>query len=842
MRTVTILFLIIAHLSSFAQLSTLQKLSFAGIKKSDKILIAYAMARSLEEKQNTIVWATKKVAESNDPKQFIELELLKARLLKEKGQYLESKKLLESTIEYFEHSNIVVSTKDYANNYDSYLAIYDELAEIYLFLGNFSKATIYYEKSSILRKRTFKKNDIFQLGPVIGLAKINYLQGNLDIALQQFTECKHTLLSAVQGKDSPNEYYRDVYLMSASIHLEQNSPKDALKNAKIGEGLFASSSVWSPYGIDNLARIEAQGLIAEIYIAQDDQKNGKKWLDKAFDTFNKFYTTELNEYSQLLKVKARLHILENRTSAAYLAVEEMMDNHLNFLNNNFSSLSEKEKADFYDRVNEDLSYYFFVSFATYAEKEDAAILEAIVNLRMETKGFILNNQNKIKSAILNSGDITLIDELQNWQNAKELLAYELFSDPRGFKTDSLRLVINDMERTLSTKTKLITSSNQNLLINDLRMNLKKNETAIELIRYINEDEDKVNLVALIIEPNDIKLIQSSIKSEEEERTIKYYRNAIQYELNDERSYSILWENIDNQLSGIEKVYFSPDGIYNQINVNTLYRPKEDNYVLDSYQVINMTNLKDLLNKQNEEYELSVSLFGRPQYDYTSEVANYFNNESDLTLRSNLFLELEGFQEQEFSDLPGTAKEILSISSTMNNYGWDVSEFIGPTATEQQVKLVDNTGILHIATHGFFLEGAANVNPMIKSGLVMAGVNNKGQTIDDGVLTAYEATNLKLDNTWLVVLSACETGLGDVKNGEGVYGLQRALTVAGAANLMMTLWKVDDDATKELMIDFYNQLGNGILLEDAFRNSQLSLRDKYPHPKYWGAFVLVKAKG
>jgi CHAT domain-containing protein len=184
--------------------------------------------------------------------------------------------------------------------------------------------------------------------------------------------------------------------------------------------------------------------------------------------------------------------------------------------------------------------------------------------------------------------------------------------------------------------------------------------------------------------------------------------------------------------------------------------------------------------------------------------------------------------------------------------------MGIEAEEKAVKHVKNVRILHLATHGFFLEPAKgqdhfqekNIeNPLLRSGIALAGANQayRIENEEDGILTAYEVTGMDLSNTELVVLSACETGIGSVRSGEGVFGLRRAFSLAGAKNMLLSLWPVSDDITADQMIRFYQAYKNGTPPLTALREAQLDtiknlrINRKNAPPALWAPFILQVAR-
>jgi CHAT domain-containing protein/Flp pilus assembly protein TadD len=215
-----------------------------------------------------------------------------------------------------------------------------------------------------------------------------------------------------------------------------------------------------------------------------------------------------------------------------------------------------------------------------------------------------------------------------------------------------------------------------------------------------------------------------------------------------------------------------------------------------------------------------------------------------------------FGDVRFRSLPATTVEAHEIARLLPG----ATLFAGARATETSLKRTQAPTVLHVATHGFFLRRAAPlddargrdggstasaasadmVNPLLRSGLALAGANRReGGDGEDGILTALEASGLDLWGTKLVVLSACDTGLGEVRAGEGVYGLRRALVLAGAETQVMSLWSVDDRATRDLMVGYYRELLSGAGRAEAMRRVQLKMlrSPKTRHPAYWAAFIV-----
>jgi CHAT domain-containing protein len=631
--------------------------------------------------------------------------------------------------------------------------------------------------------------------------------------------------------------------------------------------------------------------LGNTYMAMDDQQNSLLVHREALRLKARTVGKQHPEYARSTQQMAILHWKRNEMKEALAMFSETFSNYYQQINSYFPILNEEEKSRFYYNKLKP-AFEQFNSYVVKAAPDNRALQGEMYNYQLATKGIILSASNKVKNTILNSGDSVLIDKYMNWLGQKEQLA-QLFSDTkldeskRTVQIDSLMKITDVIEKELSRSSSKFASvfSSPQPTWQQVRDRLKPGEAAIEMVRFRDFAPDSAGVFtgeifyAALIVRHDTKDYPEMVLMRNgklmETRNLANYRNAIRYRVEENQSYTLFWRPIANRLQGIKKVYFSPDGVYNQINVNALRNPETNKYILDEIDLQVVTNTKDLLNPTSSGKKGASVFFGYPNYNLgeaeklggqsagsdgrggSREMAgergaNFATNERGL--RGNMLRYLRS--DVGMAMLPGTKVEVEKIDSLYKLRNQNPVVYMNNDAVEEQIKKLVDPQVLHIATHGFFLPDTGEKkgdtdgyveNPLLRSGLILAGANSfirtgrmseDGSYKDDGVLTAYEVMNMTLDNTEIVVLSACETGLGDVKNGEGVYGLQRAFRVAGANAVIMSMWTVDDAATQELMTNFYEEWLKTGNKQAAFLTAQKRLKAKWKLPYYWGAFVMV----
>lgn len=526
----------------------------------------------------------------------------------------------------------------------------------------------------------------------------------------------------------------------------------------------------------------------------------------------------------------------------------------------FSFLSESEKELYFQMRLSDM--HSFLSYTLTRKKSNPAITSYAYDFVLQNKGLMLKSSTAMRLSILNSKDSVLLKKYDDWLSLKKEIS-NLYAISVEMRTKDVSVVENQanvLEKELIQGSQLFGDYRKDIQIKwkDVRANLKSNEAAVEFTNF-RINRDSVFYCALIIrkdseypqmiklfEEKQLKSLLNDLKENNEYAVTSVYgsKKTIKTKL-----YDLIWKPLEHYLKGIEIINYSPSGLLHKVSFAALSN-SEARYLVDNYK-LNMLSSTAIVTKATQSIlnnNLNICLFGGIDYSIKDTTYSPWNY------------------------LEGTLSETDQLNSTFQKQGVKVNYLKSKTATKQEFKrLADNSNIIHIATHGFFFpepeiikaeenkttndivsrsaSRAAmanyirNDNPLMRSGLVFAGVNDywNGITEDidsNGVLTALEVVNIDLRKNKLVVLSACETGLGDIKDGEGVYGLQRAFKMSGTENIIMSLWQVPDLETAEFMNTFYLQLLTTHTINEAFAETQNQMRKKYD-PYYWAAFVLVR---
>jgi CHAT domain-containing protein len=772
-------------------------------------------------------------------------------------------------------------------------SINSNLAQLNFELGNYEEAKrIYDQLIEIDREYYGEESAVYAISLyAVGLNQL-YAGAYAD-ARDYFERAEAAFRVSV---DEDNHYFGDILNNLCILNTQTGNIEQAQE-----QGNAAIEAFIRAYGEDHEQTAFPHFNLGNAFMSVDEHERATELHERALEIRRKALGKNHPYYALSTRQLAILEWKKGNREEALSYFEETFENYFKQINLFFPILTEEEKAKFYyNKLKPTIEQ--FNAFVIKEWPEDELLLGRMYDYQLILKGIILSATTKARQGILDSGDSTLMGMYDSWLAQKEQLA-RLFSDTqlpadvRASRIDSLQESSDLLETSLSKASTSFAKAidDRQPTWQDIRDVLKPGEASVEIVRFrdFSTDSagyftDEVYYAALTLRHDtrdhpEMVLLRNGQNLET--NFLANYRNGIKYQISESVSYDLFWKPIKNKLEGIKKLYFSPDGVYNQISIYTLQNPENGEFVLEELDVRLVNNTRDIITFEDIEENGDASIFfGYPNYNLgvveqeeleslgTGEERGSrggrggrgggSSEELDLTqisiprglrgnmlryMRSNSLLVL----------LPGTKKEVELIDSLYQNRDLHREVYLENQAIEEEIKSVEKPKSLHIATHGFFLEDPGDAdgdtdayvqNPLLRSGLILAGANSfirageigaQGMDLqEDGILTAYEAMNMDLEGTDLVVLSACETGLGEIKNGEGVFGLQRAFQVAGAEAIIMSMWTVDDAATQELMTIFYEEWLESGDKHQAFNKAQKRLKDKWKKPYYWGAFVMV----
>lgn len=825
------------------------------------------------------------------------------------GEYQLAAPLLEKSLNFYQ-----IHTQDYRS--EAAISLIN-LAELKQAMGKYTEAEPLLKKAISLRKEIYGTEHPAYADAINGLALFYQTMGNYPAAepmlidareiyrhrygtfhpdyaaltqnlatLYQITGNKEKtealLIEAIQidkqilGEKHPNYA---IVLSNLAFHYEDQG-KFQQAEALLSEALAVNEST---FGTQHPAYANSLYNLAALYSEMNRLDTAQIIFKNVIDIREKIVGTNHPAYAQALYGLAVLHHKKGNYREAYPLFKEVIDKYTKQIRDYFPALSEKEKSAFYRRIEPVIEAYksFAIELVQQSDFSDDllslkdSVTAELYNTQLTTKALLLDASSKVRKQILNSGDENLKRLFENWTMKKEYLVRLYSKSPEELQKEDIDIQeleqrANEIEKELSARSTLFSRNidSQQPSWKDVQNTLKGDEVAIEIIRIgQNSRRDSVVYAALVLDSLSFPQLAIFPNGERlEKRYFNYYRNSVNYRVNDTLSYTYYWKPICEHLSPYTKtIYLSPDGIFNKVNLHVLLNPKTNSYVLDTYAIRLLSSTRDLLTNYNSSEQINnqAYLFGFPTYNLENTTIKQITDTTKITeqLESTPFL-------NQLKMLPGTRIEVNNIYKLLKDHGWAAKKYLAQTAREEKVKNIREPKLLHIATHGFFLSDLEvdekteqkaygihldniKANPLLRSGLHFAGASNtisgyanaptdiiSALEEGDGILTAYEVMNMDLDGTDLVVLSACETGLGEIRNGEGVYGLQRAFLVAGAQSIIMSLWRVDDEATQKLMQFFYERWVSGEDKYVAFIQALRTLKTEYPEPYYWGGFVMA----
>ncbi len=730
-----------------------------------------------------------------------------------------------------------------------YATVLNNLGEAYINAGLYSKAeTILKEAGEAFEKQ---QNIHIYYGTYINnVATLNMYMDKLQDAERLY---KKALSNLDKNDVTGGEAYIAVLNNTGFLYLGQKcyEEADSVFNLALARLRKAGSG-------KTIMAVRTLNNLALVYQQKAQWNKADSVLNLAMTYARPLTAGKGQDYTTLQLNQAVIWAGAGKTGDAVMTLAKANDALLYYWRNNFPGMSEKEKLEMSYIIAQGIQLLPSLLHGGYI-KATPEICKQLYREQLGYRGVVLLEQRELQHAVSRQNDAEVTAIYNKGVRARQLLAGETAQLFRSKKlTDSLERTIEQTEKELSWRLSSFHRYADQLSPDPALIGkvLKPGEAAIEFFQYQyfnNEWKDSIFYAALVLTHGDtvpafvplaedrglrqLLGLSGNINSKSLLLAQLYPDLSLVTDVRKTRGYklyNLIWKPLLPYLQQVKTVYITLSGILHGLAFDAL--PLNGKKQLaDVYSIRYMSGTRMLLDMHEDTPVQTASLWGDVQFSKNTS--------------------------QVWRQLPHTRAEVSAIAGILRSMHFKVDTFIAANATKPQfLKAMKNKpGILHIATHGYYtppgitgkqlietmLTGQmpAERDAMLRCGLVLSNITQSvgvqhDDEVDNNLLTAYEIATADLSNTSLVVLSACETALGDIHNSDGVFGLQRAFKMAGVQHIIMSLWSVPDKPTADLMTTFYRNLSAGRSVQNAFALAQQYMRKKYP-PYYWAGFVLVQ---
>ena len=783
------------------------------------------------------------------------------------SNYQEAIRLISQAVDIYK--------KTLGEEHHDYAMLLNNLATYYAYLGNFQEAL----KLSTQALKILKQNHMEQhsdyAAVLSDMAKYYNDLGNYQEAIKLNTQALE-IQEMVLGKDNPD--YACILNSLATNYKKIGNYQEAIKlgtqameirKMVLGEKHpdYASSlnDLANYYcAVDNyqeaiILRTEAMEIQKKVlgeehpnyatslhnlaihYAELDNYQEAIRLNYEAMEIQKKVFGEDHFAYCSSLVNMTKYYFYAGEYEEASKYLKQTYNKYETLVLKTFAYLTNKERSLFWNTYSDffnDLLPRFATIQPNYTLKTYA------INGQLLSKGLLLNADIEIQNLIETQNNEQLKAQYYKIKQDRKILdeLYQLPINKRTMNADSLSKVIDNEERNLIEACQEIGDYTKNLSIKwtDVQQQLNDNDIAIEFTNFTENDTSNNYIYIAFILKKGMPCAELVKLDFSETDTVDYTTPSL---------YNKIWKPLDQYLQDVQNVYFSPTGKFHNIGIE--YLPDENGEIFaKKYSAYRLSSTRELAIHKTPNPSKKAAVFGGIVYDF--DEADWQNVSNEEAERAGLTF------------LKGAKKESEEITQILSDSSFTVTYGTDKAATEESFKKISGSGIkiLHIATHGFYEpenkensfanllagddENSQEDLSLSRSGLFLAGAStgldpeqrkNIPDGVDDGILTAKEISRMDFKGLDLVVLSACQTGLGEVTS-EGVFGLQRGFKKAGAQTIVMSLWNVSDKPTRELMTDFYRNLVAGKSKREAFISAQDKIRLKYINPQMWAGFIMV----